>query len=157
MTEDKLELHNSKLWSGLWVIILPIGIYFLSASLLLRFGINLPGFSEPESQRHWSTQVVFLLILIVWIRSIPSVLKDFFTPKSILVLTNDGVSIPDQLDWTWDEIESCSESFGTLKIRSKEKKNPVIGLFPTHCGFTAHKRAIEWLKTHAPPELTKKL
>ena len=157
MREDRLELYANKIWSGIWVIILPIGISALTAMLLQGAGINLPGFSESESQRHWGGQLLIFLILFVWLRSVPSVFTTFFRKQPILVLTKNGVSVPDQLDWTWDEIASCSESFGTLKIKSKEKKNPTIALFATQCGAAAQSRAIAWLKTHAPPELTEKL
>lgn len=119
-----LAVHDSRIEAWFYSIVTPIGIFILIIALVQSFGIQVVALSALTPAPDWLTRLFICLIIIVWLRSAPTVWKRGRKSRLLLLVSAEGVEAPEVTKLTWDQLDSVSQSFGWIKFKPKKPSKP---------------------------------
>jgi len=155
--QDVTVVHDNRILFWIWVIMLPIGTYFLSGALLQSFGFFLPLFSEPQYPIGWGTRLFVGVILIVWLQAIPDAVAGMRRPNIVLLVSDHGIEFPGFCTLKWSEIDRIANRFGTLKFYPKDASLGHVDFFPPHASYKEWRMAKSRIRRHAPKALARSI
>ncbi|MEM7662840.1 MAG: hypothetical protein AAF292_11365 [Pseudomonadota bacterium] len=154
--ETEVYLSRSLLWFG--AILTPIGIYAIIGTLLQSFGLYIPPFNPTDFPADWYRRAFLLIILFFVLKDFPSILSTLASKKVYMLVSDHGVSFPDQWSLEWDEIEQVkNNSFGWLTFVPKDPRLEPVTIFVGHAAFWRWRAAKARIKQQAPARISEVL
>lgn len=157
----RLEIRASKFHVGLQILILTSVAVILPLVGWIEFGPGAAGDTSVNGNSilaFWIMRFVLAACFVAALIAIQHNLRLWTRTPILFILNEKGLTDRSGTYRAWSAFESANISKGTLYLRLLSETSPrLIVIEPNEIGFSTTDKIIEFLRVHAPPELSDKL